>query len=521
MAVDAAARASRLKIVISDDRIQAWVKLVDAGDPELQPPTAAEVLAALDAAKVKIDDAVRARVDEYIRIIGDPEAGGADQPREIPSQFLIAEGHLPTDGQDGAFEWYEQYRQKQRDWRSDDRVDYHNLSSILTIEAGVGIGRITEATKGNDGVDVCGRVLPSRRDGTPLEIGSGLTLSPDDPLEVVTAAAGHVVLRRGRVWLEEMLSIAGDVDFESGNLDVCTDVHVRGTVPSNFIVRTTKSLTVDRAIEAAQIDVGGDLVVGGGILGHGRKGKVRAGGSITARFCQEADANAGGDVKVCREIIHSHVHSEGRVLIEAGPIISGSVYAREGIEAQTLGSEAGVPTHVAVGAHRNVLAQALRLEQELNERVKLSERARTQAEPLLVNLKRLTAQQREQVAELLKKVKELTHGLDDLRRERDELLKRARSQGHPAVVISKQAFSGVCVGIGSREAVLTKPLAGPVRIEERKVKDAMEFVAINPLTNSVTVLPSTPIDLAAIIQQWEQAEQEGETDNMDADDAVA
>jgi len=292
-------------------------------------------------------------------------------------------------------------------------------------------------------------------------------------------------------------------------------------VPSNFKVRTTKSLTVERAIEAAQVDVGGDLVVRGGILGHGQKGRIQAAGSITVRFCQEAQVKAGGDVKVCKEIIHSHVYSEGRLLVEAGPIIGGDVYAREGIEVQTLGSEAGVATCVAVGMHRNVLAQALRLQQRLKEHAKLAERTRAQVDPLLANLKRLTAQQREQAAELLNKVKELMLSLDDMRREREDLLERARSQGHPAVVISKQVVSGVRVGIGGRETVLTKPLAGPVRIEERKVKDVTEFVAVNPLTGSVTALGSTRVDLAVILQQWEQAEQEDGTDKSDADNAAA
>jgi len=90
-----------------------------------------------------------------------------------------------------------------------------------------------------------------------------------------------------------------------------------------------------------------------------------------------------------------------------------------------------------------------------------------------------------------------------------------------AVVISKQVVSGVRVGIGGRETVLTKPLAGPVRIEERKVKNVTEFVAVNPLTGSVTVLRSTQVDLAAILKQWEQAEQEVGTDKSDAASAAA
>jgi len=51
--------------------------------------------------------------------------------------------------------------------------------------------------------------------------------------------------------------------------------------------------------------------------------------------------------------------------------------------------------------------------------------------------------------------------------------------------------------MGHRQAVLHADLKGPVRIEQRKVENVTEFVAVNQLTGSVTVLPSIALEDAA------------------------
>ena len=58
--------------------------------------------------------------------------------------------------------------------------------------------------------------------------------------------------------------------------------------------------------------------------------------------------------------------------------------------------------------------------------------------------------------------------------------------------------AGVRVALGMRETRFTKPVHGPVKIEEQKIEGATELVCVNQRTGSVTVLPSVDVDLDAL-----------------------
>jgi len=495
MSTNAVAATERLDIVISDDRTQAWLCAAKAAEPL----TEAEILAALETKKIAITEDVRACVEQYLR-----QASSAGEPDEAnaqshPTGVLIAQGRSPAEANDGTFVWSDQFQANLRDWKGEDSVNYYEMCSILTVEADTVIGRIVEPVDGKPGLDVFGREIPPRRSrGVPLELADGLRFSSGSQQEVMTCSAGRVVIRRGQMHLDELLTINGDVDFDSGSLDVCAEVLVTGTVRANFSVRTTKSLTVGGAIEAADVHVDGDVVVHGGVLGREQLGKVRAGGQVTARYCEEATIRAEGDVKICRELIHTELRTNGRVLAQVGAIIACDVHGREGIEVRELGNEAGVHTQVSVGAHRELLARIRKIADDIKLRNTLAERIRARAEPLMANVNGLTDEQRNQITELLDKAEELEGSLDELQREHDELVDRGQPRGRPCVIVNKTIYPGVRIALGPRETFFDRSVSGPVQIEQRKVRGATEIVALNLASGSVTVLPSTEIDLSRV-----------------------
>ena len=60
-----------------------------------------------------------------------------------------------------------------------------------------------------------------------------------------------------------VVEIAGDVDFESGSLDVPTDVLVRGDVKDAFHVCSRKNIAVKGVIGACRVAAGGDIQASG------------------------------------------------------------------------------------------------------------------------------------------------------------------------------------------------------------------------------------------------------------------
>lgn len=285
---------------MSEDRLKAWICHPNVTGPGYEPPRAADVLPALESAKIAIDDAVRLRVEQYAALLTPPAEGeSAGGPPEIPEKFLIAEGKAPVEAENGMFEWCEEFAPAEPPVDDEESIDFFSLNSILTVEAGVAVGRVKPPREGLSGRSVFGNDLPpQRRQGVAIEVGDGLRLGKDGS-EVITENAGRIVNKLSRLVLEEVLDIASDIDFETGNLDVCVDVNVKGTLRSNFCVKTTKSLSVHKAIEAADVQVDGDCTVDGGLCGGDvadqSTGRVRVGGCLTALLQRHDCVGGRGD----------------------------------------------------------------------------------------------------------------------------------------------------------------------------------------------------------------------------------
>jgi uncharacterized protein (DUF342 family) len=479
-----------VELIISSDRLVARLRVRDRAQLLRHPPSETELLALLEKRGIELTDNVRQRIQQFIDLCSADNAG---QPGKIPEEYLVAEGTAPTEPQDETICWSETLVPTAA---PDDvgHVDWYRRSVIRAVTPNTVVGILQPATEGVPGRDVFGQpVSPRRSRGNPLRLGPGLRLD-DNSRQIIATAAGCVFLENGKLRLEQNLEIPGDVDFESGSIDVCTDVHVGGTIRANFSVRTAGSLTVDRAIEAAEICAGGDLSVRGGICGRLDGPAIRVGGSISARFCNECNIKAGKDLRFERELINSQVQAT-RVLSRTGTIIGGYVWAREALEVATLGSEAAVTTRVALGLSVEVLRRMRQLELQAREHRKLAQQIRQRVEPLMANLKRLTHQQREVATELLARADELDAEVERLLAEREKLRQQAQPSEAPYLMAHVMIYPGVLVSIDGQETRFDQPLAGPVRIERRRLEGVAEIVAVRPRTGSVTVLPSYELDL--------------------------
>lgn len=505
---DSPPQASSLTVVLATDSHQAWITRQPDGHLPLAP-TPEEIEKLLRDSKIQITDAVRERISDYIALFSpvspaeckssESSADGetvesmaskpSSAPPEIPTRFLIAEGRPPTDPQNAVFEWYEQFQKTDDDWQGDASINYFDICAITTIDEGVAIGHIVPAKPGEGGVDVLGRFVKPTRKPLEMKVGKGLRLSEKNPDELITETPGQIIIAGMNIFVDENLNVSGDVDFNSGSIDACISVDVRGTVRSNFTVKTTKSLTVGEGIEAAVIEVGGDLTVRGGIVGHGQ-GTVKVGGGLTAKFCDEANITAEGDIKIAKDLLNSHVHTNGKLLAERGMIIGGETFARGGIGVSALGSDACVKTQVIVGLQPDVVARIMNIEDEAAQYRKVGQQIRSVVEPLVADLERLTATQRERATELMRKADKIDMSVEQIEQHRDELIEESSPPDHPGVLVTKLIHAGVQIQIGARQTAFNSELKGPVRIEEQKIDNVTEIVAVDQVSKSVTILPT-------------------------------
>ncbi len=505
MGEETTAWLKRIVVLVAEDQLTASIKVRDPNDAA--PPTEAEVVEALKEARVSMDDTVRARIEEFINL--------ARSGEPISEVFVVAEGQPATEGKDEEFVWDEVLLKNVQDWQGDDPINYYTANSVITVEEGAAIGTITPLVPSEAGANVYGAVIKPL--GTPrtIEVDGSVERTEEDRPRVIAKVPGLVKFESNKVFIHEVFFVDGDVDFATSNIDSPIDVAIKGTVQDLFEVKSSKSITVGGAIEAAIVHAGEDVVVGGGILGRDI-GKVSAGRDIIAKFCNECSLRAKGDVKITKELMNCRTHIEGKLVAEHATLIGGHLYVKEGAAIGTIGSDAEVPTRIAVGIHPLAIKESEKIREEVKAKREAIERILRAVQPFLREAKRLTFEQKQEAAAMLLNAREIDAEVVEAEKQRARILADARAENPPRVLVTKTIHPGVSISIGKRAIRFQKELKGPVAIEKCKMDNVTEFVALSQLTGSIQVLASMKLPLDELLEGFE--DERGPEPNPEASD---
>lgn len=248
------------------------------------------------------------------------------------------------------------------------RVDYYDLGLIRNVVEGEVIARKIPAIPGSDGVTVTGKLLkPPPPKDISLPRGKN-TVVLDDGLTLMADTSGHVEIRSGRICVFPVYVVPGDVDFSTGNIDFIGSVKVMGSVRNGFSVKAEGNVEIMGRLEGGFINTGGNIVVKEGIVGQG-KGNIKAGGSVYARFLENAQVEARKDVLVGDSIMHSTVRAGGKIVVNGkkGKIVGGLCFAGREIEAKVVGSIMEVATELEIGICSQELNNLKLLSEKENE----------------------------------------------------------------------------------------------------------------------------------------------------------
>jgi uncharacterized protein (DUF342 family) len=231
-------------------------------------------------------------------------------------------------------------------------VDFKAISPFRMVRKGDILARISPRVEGVAGIDVMGAVVPhGKSPGSSPKPGKNTLVSGDT---VVAGADGRFVSGEDSFWVSEVLEILGDVDYSTGHIDFPGDVIVQGQIKQGFKVKAGGSLTCARLIDASEIQCGGDLETGQGILGR-MQGTVKVGGRVRTKFIENCYVEAGGDVLVSTGCLSSVINTLGSVTTgPRGVIIGGKLSAQKGVSAFQIGSSAGVRTEIHCGVDYRV-----------------------------------------------------------------------------------------------------------------------------------------------------------------------
>ncbi len=392
----------------------------------------------------------------------------------VPQTVAVARGRQPVPGRDAEFVLHVDIEVRAGTLRDDDTIDLRERNIVAAVAKDTLVAEKRKTTKGTPGSDLFGGVLPAE-DGKdyPLTVGKGVRKEDrGDRVQYWAEYDGNLSYRYDTLTVARVFSVTGDVDYTTGNVRVKTDLTVAGSVRPGFQVKADGNVEIKGMVESgALVECAGNLKVADGIIGADTRIVVR--GDLEARFLQDAEVLAGGDVVVGSYVYNSLVRAGGAISVRkatssAGKVVGGMLVASRGIECATVGSPTNRSTVVALQPAPELRAGLRRLDSRIKECQEIMHKTMrtlglTTVDPLAIRarLAKVPPDKREMVTRLLVNLSALIKRKKALDQERRELLERIEGElGKAAIRVTSEFFQGNEVRIGEHRFVAPTDL-GP------------------------------------------------------------
>lgn len=344
----------KCEIIVTPDKLKATLIVT--------PPKEGGMPVTFDTVSAKIEDMGIRNVDAEA-ISAFIEGGAFHDP------MVIVEGNPPVDGEDARIEYlFKTEEEESGKLKEDDsgRVDYRSMSTFKGVKEGQLLVKKYPPTEGKMGLDVFGNeTRPKVGKDQVLTAGKNVQVSPDGT-EFYAVTSGHVVISGRTIRLDNILEYKGNVNFEIGNITFDGTVIVHGTVEEGFVIKSTGDVFVEM-IARGFVESGGNIVVEKGIIGTPDT-YVRAAGDITAKFIENANIFAEGNVMVAEAILHTNISARGHVILREGKrcvILGGLIRAGGSVEARTIGTDVATKTVVEVGYDPTIRSRIIDIEKDV------------------------------------------------------------------------------------------------------------------------------------------------------------
>lgn len=378
---------------------------------------------------------------------------------------LIAQGREAVNGEDGHLQCLIDTAKERRP-RLDEHgiANYRDLGGIVTVHPGERLMQKFPSTPGEPGANVLGQEIAPKPGMEAMFASklSGATTDPSDASFLIAEIIGQPVIVDHGVEVEPTITIEA-VDIASGNVDFEGTVNVTEDVQAGMHIRATGDIHVGGTVEAAVLEAGGNVVIEGGIIGHGDVrhfiddgksaiGRVKCGASFSARFVENAVIEAGDSIQVSDFVMQSELTAVNQILVGApgtgkGHIIGGRAEATLLVQTAVLGSQAGAKTFVVVGTNPNLHEQVKQINKTFEAKVK-------ELDEVIKLLTFLDKHPEKATPEIRAKADgtrvALLEATQQLMKDKYDLEQQIKLTTNAKIVVSKTVFGGAQVEIGNK-----------------------------------------------------------------------
>ena len=482
MAALAPVKTGNIQLKLSSDGVAASVQFIDPdGKTALSPEP---IIEALGKVGVTVTERIQEQITRAIEAAG--ECSGRMEP------LIVAEGIRPTHGKDERIVWQEEWQTLCREWHEDMPPDAYPIHDVTRVETGQRFATLQPPIKPEAGTDLLGNSIPATGTCDPLVIDASIHRAEDDPCMLIAARCGQVVQRGLDVTIEPVHVVDGNVGVETGHVRTATRLWVDGRVCDHYAVQSADTITVAGAVESAGVTGERHIYVRRGIIGR-RSGLVHAAQDIVAKFATEAYLRAGRDIIIGKQIMNSHLCVGRDLKAPHAGLIGGSAFVQGTLHVATVGSDADVPTHLALGVQTNTMCRLATVAKRIRAATDTLHRFQTIADALENAQDRLTDDQKLTLRSLLRKTANVKRTIAEDEKEHATLIERIFSDEPATLLVETLINPKTTLSIGDRRTSFEREVRGPVRIERRKVKNATELVLLDSKGLVIRPLPSERI----------------------------
>jgi uncharacterized protein (DUF342 family) len=393
--------------------------------------------------------------------------------------LLIARGTPMIPGADGRLEFVVRSASADDDPDGDDgQFDFRNIQQFLNVAAGDLIGTVLDPGEGIPGISVFGSEIPAER-GRELVIKPGKNVRIDGP-SVYAAADGRVYYHGDELSVEDVYTVAGDVDFKVGNIVYNGFLEVKGDVLDGFVVKASKGIRIQGNIGTCTIESDGAISCCG--MAGQERGYLRCGGTLTANFIHDTKIECVGDILVETELRNCDIKTLGMVKVNKGVIVGGTCIAMGGVEAAVIGSPASVFTRIVTGVNYHDLEELNRLFNELKQ--------------LLEQVKNV--KDRHSAAALMKQRTAITDSIQQLR-------SRNYETANAKVNVKKKLFERVNITLSKISEEIREERPGPLSIIANTIEGGMRFLSMTDLSVKASQIEAIYVQEAERMRQQQAA----------------
>jgi len=259
--------------------------------------------------------------------------------------WLVTRGTPPKPGRDEEIKYnFETDPLKVGTEKEGGVIDFKDRGAIPYVKQGELVAEKIPGVEGVHGMDVYGEVVPAPKiKKAKFLAGRGIEKSEDN-LKFFAKADGRPSLSLdGRIGVRPEITVSGDIGYDTGHVDFDGHIDVSGAVQDGFRVKA-RGLRASEILKS-DVEVSGDIVVNGGIIGA----NIRTKGNLQAKYARGATIESLGNVLIRKEIYDCDIRTSSACVVENGRIISSRISAKKGIRSVDVGSDGSNPCKLIVG----------------------------------------------------------------------------------------------------------------------------------------------------------------------------